>query len=68
MLFSASILVDAFVKTLNYWDVFLGESSFYLALEFVLSFSSRSCHSVGIYTKYFGMRVFTDNLVGLGLL
>ena len=58
---------DDFVRhQTNYQDVFLGESSFYLFWEFVLSFSSRSYPSVRKRTEHFrlipGMSTSTNTV------
>ena len=47
-------------KASNYWDVFLGDISFYLVLEFVSSFSSRSYPPVRKCTDYCGMNMSTN--------
>ena len=50
-----------FCKAFNYWDVFIGNISFYLVLEFVSSFSSRSYPSVRKCTDYCcGMNMSTN--------
>ena len=48
---------DDFCKALNYWDVFLGDISFYLALDVVSSFSSRSYPPVRKCTDYCAMNM-----------
>ena len=47
-------------KALNYWEVFLGDISFYLILEFFSSFSSRSYPPVRKCTDYCGMNMSTN--------
>ena len=47
----------------NYWDVFLGDISFYLVLEFVSRFSSRSYPPVRKCTDYCGMNMSTNTAV-----
>ena len=49
-----------FCNALNYWDVFLGDISFYLVIEFVSSFSSRSYPTVRKCTDYCGMNMSTN--------
>ena len=51
---------DDFCKALNYWDVFLGDILFYLVLEFVSSFSSRSYPPVRKCTDCCGMNMTTN--------
>ena len=51
---------DDFCKALIFWDVFLGNISFYLVLEFISSFSSRSHPPVRKCTDYFGMNMTTN--------
>ena len=48
------------IRDRNYWDVFLGDISFYLVVEFVLSFSSRSYPSVRKCTDCSGMNMSTN--------
>ena len=50
---------DGFVA-FNYWDVFRGDISFYLVLEFISSFSSRSYPSVRKCTDYCGLNTSTN--------
>ena len=51
---------DDFCKALNYWDVFLGDISFYLVLEVFSSFSSRSYPPVQKRTDHCGMNMSTN--------
>ena len=49
-----------FCKSLNYWDVFLGDISFYLVLVFASSFSSRLYPDDRKCTDYCGMNMSTN--------
>ena len=51
---------DDFVRHHIFWDVFLGDISFYLVLEFVSSFSSRSYPPVRKCTDRCGMNMSTN--------
>ena len=51
---------DDFVRHHIFWDVFLGDISFYLVLEFVSSFSSRSYPPVRKRTDYCHMNMSTN--------
>ena len=58
--FSAPIpYLGMILQGINYWDVFLGDISFYLVLDFVWSFSSRSYPPVRKCTDYCGMNMST---------